>query len=358
MTDSLAFLVARDDLQRCRLETAPIAPLEDGELLLRVDRYSFTANNVTYAETGKVLRYWQFYPAPEGWGIIPVWGFADVVESRHPAIAPGERVFGYLPMSTHVRLRPDRVDAQAFVDATPHRRELAAAYNSYQRCAGDPSYDAAREDLQSLFRGLFSTGFLIDDFLADREFFSAGAVVLSSASSKTALSLAHQLCRRDGDVAAIGLTSPANRDFVTGLGIYDRVVTYDRLGELPSEPSVFVDFAGSGKVRTAIHEHFADNLRYSMAVGMSHRDLHPPGKGLPGPKPSFFFAPERRAQRLVDWGRDGFAQRFGDDWRIFLTSVERWLTVTRGTGPAAVEAVYRATLDGKVSPADGHILSM
>ena len=42
-----------------------------------------------------------FFPAESGWGRVPVWGFADVVGSRHQALAEGVRVFGYLPMSTH-----------------------------------------------------------------------------------------------------------------------------------------------------------------------------------------------------------------------------------------------------------------
>ena len=354
-----SFLVARDDLRRCRFETSEPAPLQDGDVLLRVDRFSFTANNITYAETGDVLRYWQFYPGPAGWGIIPVWGYADVVDSRHDAVAPGERLYGFLPMATHVRLRPDRVDPQRLVDGTVHRRELPAAYNTYQRCAGDPLYDPRYEDLQSLVYGLFSTGFLIDDFLAEYELFGARVVVISSASSKTAFSFAHQLHRRGQAASVVGLTSASNHAFVTGLGVYDRVLTYDQIAQLdPQAPAVFVDFAGNGNVRAAIHGHFADNLVYSMAVGMSHRDLHPPGKGLPGAKPQFFFAPTQRQKRVQDWGRDGFAARFGEAWRGFLASAEGWLKVTRGSGHQAVERTYLDTLDGKVAPDTGNILSL
>ena len=54
---------------------------------MKVDRFAFTANNITYAVLGDELKYWQLFPAPEGFGNIPVWGFGEVIASKHPAIA-------------------------------------------------------------------------------------------------------------------------------------------------------------------------------------------------------------------------------------------------------------------------------
>lgn len=359
MSDTTSFQVGRDDLTKTRFTTEPLDALQPGDVLAKVDRFAFTANNITYAETGVILKYWEFYPAPAGWGIVPVWGFADVVESRHDAVKPGERLFGFWPMAIHAVLRPERADAGAILDGTAHRRELPKTYNSYQRTSGDPLYDPRHEDLQSLMRGLFGTAFLIDDFLAERSFFGARAVIIASASSKTALSLAHLLHRRSGNVQAIGLTSSANRAFVDSLGCYDRVLTYDETAQLPAaQPAVFVDFAGDGRVRTAVHEHFGDNLKYSSAVGMTHRDLHPPGKGLPGAKPEFFFAPEQSRKRVRDWGHDGYVARFGQAWSAFVPEAERWLVVARSRGRDAVERVYLDTLGGKVPPDCGNILSI
>jgi hypothetical protein len=358
MTEITTFQVARDDLSKTRFVSESIGALQPGEVLLKVDSFAFTANNITYAETGVVLKYWQFFPAPEGWGVIPVWGFADVVESRHDALAPGERLFGYWPMATHAVLMPDRVDAGTVVDGTPHRRELPVTYNIYQRTSGTgPLYDKRYEDMQSIFVPLFGTAFLLDDFLAEQKFFGAKAVVIASASAKTGFSLAHLLHQR-GEIETVGLTSSGNRAFVEGLGCYDRVLMYDEIGKLPTRPAVLVDFAGNGKVRVAVHEHLGDNLKYSCAVGMSHRDLHPPGKGLPGPKPVFFFAPEYRRQRIEALGRDAYNAHFGKTWNAFLPSAGRWLKATRSSGRDAVERVYLDTLNGKVSPDRGNILSL
>ena len=359
MPEITTFQISRDDISKTRFVSAPLGALEPGDVLLKVDSFAFTANNITYAETGVVLKYWRFFPAPDGWGVIPVWGFADVIESRHDALAPGERLYGYWPMATHAVLKPDRVDAGVVVDGTAHRRELPMTYNIYQRTsAGGPLYDKRHEDMQSLFMPLFGTAFLIDDFLAEQKFFGATAVVIASASGKTAFSLAHLLHERGG-IETVGLTSPGNRAFVAGLGCYNRVLTYDEIAQLPAaQPAVLVDFAGSGKVRVAVHEHLRDNLKYSCAVGMSHRDLHAPGKGLLGPKPVFFFAPEYRRQRVQVLGRDAYNARFGKTWNTFVPMAERWLKVTRDSGREAVERIYLDTLNGKVPPDCGNILSI
>ena len=351
------FLVDQSDLRKGRFVHEALPPLADGQVLLKIDRFAFTANNVTYAETGERLGYWKFFPTGEGgWGTIPVWGFADVVASRVLGIEEGERIYGFLPMATHLVVRPDRIGASGFIDSSPHRQELPAAYNGYVRCRGDALYRKQHEDLQALLRPLFITSFLIDDFLDESEFFGAKQVVCSSASSKTAFGLAHLLHRRDG-VDVIGLTSAGNRAFVESLGCYRRTVLYGDLAQLPRERTAYVDFAGSANVRTALHAHFGDALTYSCAVGMSHRELNPPGRELPGPRPTFFFAPDRVRKRAKDWGREGFDQRFGAAWRDFVPQAANWLEV-HVRERDALPAIHAATLEGRVAANCGQIVTL
>lgn len=133
-------LIDRADGHRLRVDASEAdeeGALAAGQALLSVDTFGLSANNVTYAVLGDALGYWRFFPAPDGWGRVPVWGFADVARSRHPDLAEGERVFGYLPMSSHLVVEPDRVLPADFRDATPHRRELPGVYNHYARTAGD-----------------------------------------------------------------------------------------------------------------------------------------------------------------------------------------------------------------------------
>ena len=367
------FLVRRDDLHVTRLRSAPLfVALAEGDVLLQVDRFAMTANNVTYAAFGDAMSYWDFFPSnDEGWGRIPVWGFGTVLASSCDGVAVGERFYGYFPMSTHVVMHPQRVKDSGFVDGSAHREKLHPLYNQYTRNSTDALYDASREDVQMLLRPLFITSFVIDDFLADNDFFGARAVLLSSASSKTAYGLAWQLSlRRPDGPEVIGLTSPGNVKFVEALGCYDRVVTYDAIGavtsSLPSNlPVVYVDFAGDRILRANLHRRFGDAMRYSCAVGSSHWDAEradDDNQSLPGAKPTFFFAPAQIKKRSAEWGADGFQQRFAEAWLTFTARVvdadQRWMKVTHGEGPAAVEQVYRDLLEGRAKPDDGRILSL
>src|SRR5215831_12611698 len=101
--------VKRDDLRTTRTIERDEAPLDDGQALLRVSLFALTANNVTYAVVGEMMSYWKFFPAENGWGRVPVWGYADVESSRTPALREGERVYGYLPMSSHLVVEPTHV---------------------------------------------------------------------------------------------------------------------------------------------------------------------------------------------------------------------------------------------------------
>lgn len=353
------FEVRRDDWQQCRVCTAALPdPLADGQVLLSVDRFALTANNITYALTGDLLGYWSFFPAEAPWGRLPVMGFGDVVRSRHPGVAEGERVFGFFPMATHLLIEASDAQRGTFQDGAAHRAATALAYRQYTRVGADPLYAAAREDAHMLLRGLFITSFLVDDYLFDNDRFGATQFVISSASSKTAIALAHLLARR-GAGAVIALTSARNHAFVAGLGCYDRTVRYDEVATLPADvPTAFVDHSGDAALVRAVHEHFRDQLRYSGIVGATHWDRGGRTRDLPGAAPAFFFAPAQLEKRQTDWGAAGFQQRMGDAWRGFLTFTDRWLEVVHGRGPAAVERVYREVLAGRALPHQGHVLSL
>lgn len=358
---SCDFEVRRDDLRTCRVVPRTPAPLADGEARVRVDRFAFTANNVTYGVVGEQIGYWRFFPAEEGWGRIPVWGFGDVVESRHADVEVGLRVFGYFPMSTDLVVAPGDASPAGFVDRAPHRRDLPPVYSRYLATAGDPLWEPAREDHLMLFRPLFMTSFLIDDFLADRGLFGAESVVVASASSKTAIGLAYCLSRaRRAPGGVVGLTSPGNRAFVESLGCYDRVVAYDEIPSLPADrPAVLVDMAGNDGVRRAVHARLREALRYSCLVGITHWDAGAPSaEPLPGPQPEFFFAPTRIEERAREWGPTGFQERVADAWRGFVAFTDGWLRIVRDAGPEAVRRVYLETLAGRIDPREGRILSM
>src|SRR5437588_1893898 len=198
---STGFVVARNDLQQCKVIETPLpdaAALPDEALLMKVTRFAFTANNVTYAVMGDTLKYWTLFPAPDGFGNIPVWGFGEVIASKHPAIAAGETLFGYFPMATHLVIEAADVSKRGLRDAAAHRQGVAPVYNAYARVSGDPAFAGRQGDYQALLRPLFMLSFLVDDFLAENEDYGAKRGLLSSPSGTTAVRLALLLHARAG----------------------------------------------------------------------------------------------------------------------------------------------------------------
>ena len=247
------FAVGRDDLRRTQwLETPPVA-LRPGEARLRIDLFALTANNVTYGAFGEAMHYWDFFPTGDAeTGCIPVWGFATVSESLRRR---RRRRRALLRLLADGRRGRSRAGAR-------HRRGLlrrrAASSRACPRsttatCAAAAIrlYRREHESLRALLQPLFITSFLIDDFLADNEFFGASTVLVSSASSKTAYGLGFCLARRRGQPGApkvVGLTSPANLAFTRELGCYDDVVAYDDVTTLPAgDRAVYVDMSGDAR---------------------------------------------------------------------------------------------------------------
>jgi hypothetical protein len=226
------------------------------------------------------------------------------------------------------------------------------------------------EGLQAVMRPLFTTSFLLDDFLADHDYFGAQQLLLSSASSKTAYGTALCLAlRRGGPGAAhtVGLTSPANMDFVASLGCYEQVLPYAELATLdPAVPTVYVDFAGNADLRRRVHSHFGDALRYSSSIGGTHWSALGSGGGLPGPRPTLFFAPaqvkKRSAPPPEGWGRAGLEERLAQAWAHFVAQAtggkEPWVQIVPLAGADALRSTYAALLQGRADARHGFVLSL
>ncbi|MFF0150103.1 DUF2855 family protein [Micromonospora sp. NPDC005203] len=353
MADSWTFAVARDDLEKTTLvEGAPPA-VADGDVLLRVDRVGLTANNVTYAVLGDAMRYWEFFP-PAGlglrWGLPPLWGFAEVVTSTVAGVEAGQRVYGYLPPAGHLLVRPDRVDASGFRDASPHRAELPSPYNVYRSTTGDPAYRPDQEDLLILFRPLFFTSFMLADQVVDNDFYGAESLLLSSASSKTAYAAAFELHGRGPRL--VGLTSPGNLAFTRSLGCYDEVVPYDDIDALDAVASVYLDLSGAPSTRADLRRHLGDRLVRDIAVGLTNQTPNAEAAE------EVFFAPVQMRKRGQDWGRAGLDQRFTEAWQRFTAIVSGWLDVQVGAGPEALQRAWLDVLGGRTPPRVGHVVQL
>jgi hypothetical protein len=356
-------LTDKCNLGRSQIDTVIEPAVREGEALLAIDRFALTTNNITYAAFGDAMNYWGFFPTGrEGWGQTPAWGFADVVASTVEGIEVGERFYGYYPIASHIRMTPTRVTPRGFYDGAEHRRALNSAYNQYQRCSVDPSYGPENENLQVLFRPLFLTSFMLADLLADNAFFGAKRLLVSSASSKTAYGTAFCLMD-DADVELIGLTSPRNTAFVRRLGCYAEAAPYADVEALDTaKPTVYVDFSGEDDLRTRVHRHFGAALVYDCFAGSAANTEFPTDKGLPGPKPIFYFAPIQIKKRNADWGPAVVNQRYNEAEKRFFTHILRpenpWIRIIEARGfEAAAHAMATLALSGG-DPAIGHVIRL
>jgi hypothetical protein len=353
------FELNRQDLHDSRIVNSDPPSLADGEALLRIESFGLTANNITYAVFGDAMNYWDFFSASDpGWGKLNVWGYAHVEESRNSRVPEGKRVYGYLPCASHLVVVPARINEKGFFDAAPHRANLPSAYQGYRDIETDPVYSPDREAEHILFFPLFFTSFLIDDLLADENFYGADTVVISSASSKTAIIAAYLLAKRDG-INVVGLTSEGNREFVECLNLYDSVCLYDAVSELPGERAVYVDISGDGAVRTDVDAHYGDRLAHSSTVGATHWTQIAHGAGqLAGPRPRFFFAPDRITKRGNDWGTAELDRKVAESWAPFARWAAEWLRIERISTEDDIQRAYLELLDGRVDPASGTVVNL
>ncbi|MBN90657.1 DUF2855 family protein [Qipengyuania sp. GPGPB31] len=353
--------VRKNAIGEARLVDCDQGKLADDAVRLEIESFSVTANNVTYAVVGDGFGYWNFFPVQgagtDGMGIVPMWGHARVIESNVSEISVGERVYGYLPMATHLDVVPGKLSASGFTDMAAHRQPMSPVYNSYSRLAADPEHDPAREGERMIFGPLFKTGFLIEYFMRSQDWFGAGQVILTSASSKTAMGLASTARHRSPDIRRIGLTSSGNVAFVKQSGLYDEVLAYDDVQALAGQPAVSVDFAGNARLLGAIHAHLGDALKYSCLVGATHIEERGGGAGdLPGPAPTLFFAPDHAVALFKDLGPQEAGRQMAESWRIFLADAGDSVTIERHAGLAAARDVFVRMAGGSVDPAKGIII--
>ncbi len=343
-----------------KLTFTELYEISDGQIRVRVERFGFSANNITYGVAGDFLGYWQFFPAnEEGRGIIPVWGYGKVIESAHDDIRLGEQLYGYFPMGRETVLTPGNISRASLSDLSAHRAQLPPVYNQYVRIANEATDWTGMEAARMLLYPVIATSYVLYDYHHDEDFFGAEQIVIASASSKTAIGLA-QMLSEDSDkaVSIIGLTSGTNKDFVERLGFYDQTLTYDEIGSLADVPSAFVDMSGNGTVVAAVHNHLKDNLKNSCIVGMTHWDQDRAAGELPGPTPTMFFAPTQIAKRIEELGPEEAGRRRDEKVYKVIAESGKWLTINEVTGGNAALAVMNDFVANKISPDQGYVLTV
>ena len=352
--------IRKADLRDARVADVDPGPLADGAARLKLELFALTANNITYAAMGEgALGYWDFFPGPEGWGRPPAWGFATVVQSNAPGVQASDRVYGYYPISESLDVLPAKAGPRGFVDSAPHRRAKAPVYNHYLNTRADPVYDAAYEPEQAIFRPLYGTGWWAADCVHQGHP-PPRTVVISSASSKTALATAHQL-RRLGDARLVALTSARNIAYVRETGLYHATLTYEAAASIKAEaPAVYLDFLGRESQTAAVHHALGASLVRSILIGATDwgskpGGVRPPSVALEGPKPEFFFVPDYAAARMKSGGALGAAMPA--DLKTFIAASRAFVTARRFAGFDAILDGWTQLAAGATPPRDGLVYS-
>lgn len=349
----------KDDLAKTRITKTAPPGLGEGEALVKVERFALTANNITYAVIGDQFGYWKFFPAEEGWGVVPVWGTGVVVESRAPDIKSGERLYGYFPMGSHLVMRPGKVRADRLIDSAEHRAGLPPVYNSYVRLGAEPHYDKSLDEARMLLFPLYATSFCLYDYFLDNQCFGAERIIVLSASSKTAIGVGYAFGGDKDAPPTLGLTSSANVAKLRALGVYAAVEAYDAVDAIDASiPTAIIDMSGDGGVLSALHRRLGDNMRFSSNVGLTHADARRPGEGLIRERMALYFAPSHIEKRGKEWGPGEFEKRAFAFWKDAAAKSALWLKMERFEGAAAAEASFHRMRKGGFPPEAGVIVSI
>ncbi|KAJ3399669.1 hypothetical protein HDU80_007690 [Chytriomyces hyalinus] len=343
---------------------------------VRIDRFAVTANNITYVAMAQSFGYDKFFATatPKESMQMPVWGFATVVGTTAKSVPVSTRIYGYFPAASTCDLKIHSVDKYGFTVSRPQLSAEYGVYNRYSFTEGDPFYSADKENAIAVFRPLWATSFLLFDCIQTNALFGAsGAVVISSASSKTSFCLA-QLLTAAG-IKAIGLTSPNNRKWVESLGVYSHVVLYDdveasvSLKQAAPRGIVYVDIAGNVQLRRRVFAAVGPaHVKKSLGVGMSHFNpgqsakLEPKVAQVADPadrvETEVFFAPSWSKKRVAELGPVESVRRMLVAWKALMERVDDWVSFKEFVGPVEAKRVYLEFLAGRSDPTVGYMVTL
>eukprot|EP00937_MAST-01D_sp_MAST-1D-sp2_P007922 g7922.t1 len=377
--DMEQLVVNRKDGRQARL--VPCAPepapesLAEGEILMRCIKVNLTANTVTYALAGedKLLNYFGHFPLDDAeYALSPAWGVAVVAGSRCAGFDVGMRVGGFYPMAPWCILRPKGPPrGMRFVDGTPHRQRFFKPYQEYLVRPRPDTED--EEDATSLSdMGLFMTGWGMPHEASMMEPAAPQVLLLTSASSRTALAAAFTATRdeRLRGLKVIGLTSEANAAYCRGTGLYAEVHTYGAEARLPRARTAVYDMSGNAAVQARVRERlgaalvawrgvgFADAADAARQAAARASGNEQPPKLHGGPRATLYLVFQATELYGEKYGKDALQ---GDMMQAFFEYAE-WkmpsFKAERTFGAQAALDVWERTVHNQCDPATAYVVSL
>ncbi|KAF2721034.1 hypothetical protein K431DRAFT_269611 [Polychaeton citri CBS 116435] len=271
----------------------PSPPLTDGAVRVRPLLLGVTANTLTYAAMGGPPMYWwDAYPVPSDlqppyndrdlFGIVPTWGYAEVVESCHTGIGEGMLIWGFWPTTmaaVDLKLAPSAMEGH-YIEVSEHRNCLFNLYQRYQI----PDAALRRDQLderstevmawKSIVYGVSEAGFLLNNFIlgnlpvhpmgggrwtSENADLSSAVVVSLGASGKTARAFHDSLIADRGEGSRpqglLAVTAIATSNLLPDAPFKARTVAYSDvdskdvmawISQLHPSKAVIIDFGSRG----------------------------------------------------------------------------------------------------------------
>jgi hypothetical protein len=273
------------------LSSSSLPPLQDDRIRVRTTIIGLTVNTQSYARLGDLFHWWDTYPVPQKlpapykdqarFGIVPAWGYGEVLESKVPGISNGELIWGFWPTSSlpvDLKLVPADV-ADHWIETSESRSTLMKLYNRYiipDSKLRVQSLDDAKWT-QMAWEGaltVWQAGYLLNRYIFGRQQIhplgngewsekdadlSTAVVIALSASGKTARGFLHEIINHrsaeDNPLGLLSITSAPTSDFIPKASFPTKTVSYEQANSSESldwiakqNPTkvVIVDFGGRG----------------------------------------------------------------------------------------------------------------
>ena len=257
-------LVNKANISENAVIEVPVASNNDalapGHVLVKSKIISLSRNNVTYAALGTMLKWWDAFPVqsnypapyndPATWGIVPSWGYGEVLESNHPALEKGRLLYGFWPTSSaplDFYLEQDGKFPLLFRERSPHRAAMMTLYGDYVALPADhtvPEDELAWKSASATW----GSGYVLSDYAfnhnnpihplgiaswsAEQADLRDAVVVALSASSNTSRSTTWNLDQKDKADAPKALLEVTSN--ISALGEIKNIsphkaITYDNI---------------------------------------------------------------------------------------------------------------------------------
>lgn len=359
-------------------KTVEVPNLDPDHLLLRIDKFAFSQMPLGYLMKGYTRTfsaYHDFFKYPED-GIYrsACWGYCTVLESLHPKVPVGTRLYGLVPpCQYHIQKVMRAIPAskngdpplvEFDMDRMPYNLRRFQEYEVLQDGAHQ---DTEMEDWIIATKEIYTMAFYMDEqLLVDTG--QINSVIISCASSKTAMALAYCLRMRGGVSieremsCVVGLTSKEHLEFVKSTDLYHEVYTYDDLDNIPNDKTiVYMDFKCDGAIRQALTLRMGTNLMYNMVLGpavfqkkMKDQLFEKRAREILFDESSW----RERRRMVAEVTKTGRNEKLKYSYKAFVERMQKLMKLKHVSEPESLRKMYDAIYSNQASPSEAFICSM